>query len=201
MTTLSIGTSDFGDLFESLQSVSDNLSKEIGVCLWETARAVKSNIAKEVQKELAVPQRAIKAVLTEKRDYEALEAHVVISPTAAIPLHEFKTYETKRGVSTRVSAKKDRYIIPGAFIVEKFGGKVFKRRSGEKRKLGHHLKGPTVLGSFVHSPGLSDRVVQAGTDELAKQVSERVRYLNLKAAGGLNWQQPEYVSDQATGEN
>lgn len=195
----------FNRLVRAMQGVSDNLTKELGVIAWATAKKAKSEVAKRVGGELAVPQKVIKKVLTHVRNNQ-LTSTVTLSKTRRLPLREFNPKQNRKGVRVRISKTKGAKVIPGAFQGPRPGvmktswrGNAFRRIS-KKRLPIVKLRGPSPWGVFVINEQMSP-TMQVVKEELNNQIEKRIRYLELKKSGGLNWQQPDYVSDQATGEN
>lgn len=195
----------FKRLVRAMEGVSDNLTRELGIIAWATAKKAKSEIAKRVGGELAVPQKVIKKVLTHVRDNQ-LTSTVTLSKTRRLALREFNPRQNRQGVRVRISKTKGAKTIPSAFQGPRPGvmkaswrGNAFKRL-GKNRLPIVKLRGPSPWGVFVKNEQMAP-TMQIVKEELKDQLEKRIRFLELKRSGGLNWQQPNYVSDQATGEN
>lgn len=174
---------DSSAVVKSLDNVVKNLQKELGTVVMKTARKGKSFIAKSVTQELAVTQKVVKAHVEVKKEGPTT-ASVSLDKSPRIPLKEFRARQTKTGVSYKTSKSKGGKRIEGGFIVSRYGGNVFKRRSGVKRQVGSSKKGPSPWGVFVKKKRRRT-VKKQLSDELDKQLKERLRYRRLKQSGAI----------------
>lgn len=190
---MKITASGFDTLSKRLANAADNLSKEIGVIVWSTGKVVERNIAKEVSKEIAVPQKLIKKRIKHTR-LGGFDSVVSLSKSARIGLRFFKAKQTKQGVTAKISRNQPAKTYVGAFQGPKPGqmnvkwkGNAFQRR-GKSRKPIAPIKGPSPWGVIVVG-GKIQAVLRETDQELQRQLEKRLRYLELRKSGLLNWQQ------------
>ena len=101
-----------------------------------------------------------------------------------IPLKYFRARQNKKGVGYNAGpALGGRQSIPSAFIVNKYGGNVFKRQTKQRQSL-KKVDGPTPQQAYekANIVTFGKRIAET---ELPKQVKERIRFLALKAQGKL----------------
>jgi len=175
------------ELIGSLNAVSENLAKETYAALGKAGNKTARAMTQQVTAELNVAAKVVRSKIKIRKQRENLKVTCSLAKSWRIPLRDFKARETKKGVSARIEKKKGVTHYPGAFIVKKFGGQVYTRPESGVRGPILKMKGASPFGSLVKR-SLS-RVVEISTEEVKKQLAERIRYLNLKKSGGLNWQQ------------
>lgn len=206
MTSLSISVTSVGvsEVVRALDSVAKNIRKEIGAATWETQRKGKRLIAQEVVKEINLPQKTVMKAIVGKRFGDG-SATVSLSKERRLSLKHFKPKQNKAGVTVKINRNKAT-LIKGAFMGPRPGVLAMKLkghvavRSGSDRKPLRFPKGISPYG-FIKKSGRVQPIGDQLQAVFLKELKDRLRYLKLKAAGGLNFQQPSYVSDQATGEN
>jgi hypothetical protein len=175
------------ELIESLNNVAENLAKETYTALSKAGSKTARAMTQEVTAELNVAAKVVRSKIKIKKQRENLTVTASLAKSWRIPLRDFKARETKKGVSARLEKKKGVTHYPGAFIVKKFGGQVYTRPESGARGPILKMKGASPFGSLVKRS--LNKVVEISTEEVRKQLAERIRYLNLKKSGGLNWQQ------------
>lgn len=176
------------DVIESMANVTENLPREIYSALGKASTKTKSALSKEVAKELATKQKIIKDQIKTHKDRQELSVTISLLKSVRIPLRDFGARQTKKGVTAKISKTKGRKTYQSAFKVTKIGDHVFKRTTTKRFPI-QKLKGPSPWGVMVKNPDKIADVVEISRQETAKAMSERLRYLNLKKSGGLNWQQ------------
>jgi hypothetical protein len=74
-----------------------------------------------------------------------------------------------------------------------FGGNVYTRSQDGKGPRGPILKLKTgsPWGVIVKSSAKRDRITEEASEEIKKQIVRRIRFIELKNAGKLNWQESE----------
>lgn len=77
------------------------------------------------------------------------------------------------GVTYKISKVGKRGFIPGAFIVEKLNGQVFKRKIGNKSKPIQKIWGPSVWGAFTG--GKEEKTVRDATPEVIADIEAKYR--------------------------
>jgi hypothetical protein len=185
---MQIRTEGLKELLASLDNVSDNLAKEAYTALGKAGNKTRSGIAKTVSQTINVKQKAIRKQTAIKKNRRMLTVTVSLNKSARIPLKEFSAKQTKPGVTAKIPKKGGRKTYTGAFQITKFGNHVFSRREGQGRKL-FKLHGPSPWGVLIKNKDKIALVVEIGRAEIRKQLAERIRYVELKKAGKLNWQQ------------
>lgn len=178
---ISLEGGNLNALMRSLENVADNIPKQQSIITGKVAKKTKSVIAKGVTQELAVKQKTVKEHISTRKTKS--RAEVDLAKSARIPLRDFKARQTRKGVSYRISKSKGRRKAPHAFVVDKFGGRVYQR-VGKARTPIRQLRGPSPFGVFV-GQRLTGPTVDQIQAELAKQTKERIRYLTLKKNGTI----------------
>ncbi len=174
-------------VIRDLGTLVKNLPRETAIVSGKTARRGKSIIAKDISKELAVPQKVVRKQLEVAKTGKT-GATTTLKKSFRIPLKNFKASQTRAGVSYRISKRKGRKTVPGAFMGAKPGvpsprlsNHVFKR-VGKGRLPIRKLHGPSPWGVFVKRRRTRP-VGQQIHAELRKQINERLRYRVLKSQG------------------
>ena len=181
---------DASDLIRSLEKVTKNLSKELGIISWNVAKRGKSTIAKEVGKELAVPQKIIKEQIKSKRLSNKLDAETSISKSSRLALKSFGARQVAKGVSYKISKREGRKLLAGAFQGPRPGlmkaswrGNAFKR-VGKSRLPIYKPMGPSPWGVML---GDGEKrvasVARSIKSDIAIESRKRLKYLQLKNSG------------------
>jgi hypothetical protein len=169
----------------AIEGTGRKLRKELAVACNATAARCKNIVAKNIGKELAISQKVIKtAVSVGRKANEAnISTHVDVAKDGRINVGYFGARQTKTGVSYRVSKTAGRVSAPGAFVIRKYDGKVYKRK-GKQRFPITGIYGPSPWG--VHVKGKKSVVSAAETQVVLKgQVERRIRFLLLKQSGTI----------------
>jgi len=162
------------------------LRRETATAINATARKTQSMLSKEIGKELATSQKEIKKTIrvTSKASAAKLGATVSQRPTSRISLLQFGARQTKKGVSYKVSKTKGRKTVPGAFIVNRLGQHVFKRKGKTSLPI-TKLHGPSPWGITVKN-ALDKVVAKRDVEpELLKQIDRRIRAIDYKRRQGI----------------
>jgi len=186
-------SSNLDEVIERLNAAAGNLKKELRIAIWNAAKKSRKAMTKEIGKELNTTQKEIKRA-TDIQRLSDLSAKVVLDKEARPSLAKFKARQTGAGVSAKVSRTKGGIVVQGGFMgpnpktkAPKLNGNAFKR-VGKSRLPILKLKGLSPWGVYVKQ-GMSLPVIQATEEELKSEIEKRIRYNELKNAGGLNWQQ------------
>ena len=185
MLSVQIDRAQYQRLKHALGEKKRLLGKEIAIAVNITAKAVKREISKTIRQELIVPKRAVDETISvqSKANREKFQAIVRTKKVSRIRLKEFRAYQTRKGVSYRISKTTGRKVAPGAFVVQKYDGNVYRRVSGARGPL-QALHGPSPWG--VLAAGERTKIVkQIGEQELKKQIQRRIRFHVLKAEGRI----------------
>lgn len=90
-----------------------------------------------------------------------------------IPLRDYKPRQTRRGVTVSVTTG-TRKLVPGAFIVQKLSGHVF-RRAGDKRLPIEKLMGPSLPSTFLQE-NVRLAWMTVARDAMVKRSAEELRF-------------------------
>jgi hypothetical protein len=192
MSAIVLKTQGFKEALAALGAVADNLPQEVYISLSKAAGKVRSELAKEINKELNVKRKEITENIKILKNRHLLSARVVLYKTSRIPLKRFGVKEKKGkggGVESKISKKKGKKLYRPGFLIAKAGNHAFTRPNNG-RKIAK-LHGPSPWGVVIKSPDMIDNIVVVSDVLIKKEMAERVRYLTLKNAGKLNWQQKD----------
>lgn len=174
-----------------LTDLGANIKIQMSAAVSKTAAKVRTQAARRLATELAAPIKILKKIVVKgkmnRKDRDSMASVIYLNPGHPIPLRYFGAKQYKKGkggVTYRVSPSAGRRsIIRDAFIVDRFGGNVY-RRKGKNRIPLEQQYGPAP-GDVFESSGVIDLAVKTAETELPKQIQERVRFLTLKAQGKL----------------
>ena len=187
---MKIKTVGMNELLAGLASATNNLPQQVNIALGQASNKVKSAVAKEIGKELNTPQKNIKKQITRKTDRTRLTATVSTKASGRIPLRDFQAKQTKAGVSAKVSKRRGKKTYTGnVFIIDKFGKHVFTRGRDPKNRKISKMRGVSPYGVMKKNMQTMGDVVAFAQQEIRTAMIKRIRFLELKKAGGLNWQQ------------
>ncbi len=195
-----------------MESIGANVRKELAVAVNATVGDAKKASAKELGKVFFVPNKTLKKLVGQKRraNERRIEAVMALREGYAFPLKFFKPVHGKSGVKVkmdkRIKGKKGESLVAGAFQGPRPGvmkrtwkGNVFARQ-GDKRKMtkGRYagkmrqpivkLYGPSPAQA-IEDAGIGKLIAAVSSKQLSIQVQERLRFLLLKAQGGLKGKQ------------
>jgi len=167
----------------------------IAAAINATSKQAKILTARELKTEMpTVSIKALKSTLFIKtKAYPSdLKGVLKVYPGKAISIKYFNATQRAGGVSYKIAPRlKGDAFIPRAFIIKKFGGHVFLRTTFGKGSRRGPLKkqvGPSTADAFAKL-GIEQKIIEMAKTELPKQINERIRFLNLKASGGLRGKQ------------
>jgi len=185
------------ELLEALNNAADNLPKEVYTALGAASTKVKRSIAQEVTAEVNVAQKVVRKQIKVRKDRQNLKVTCALVSSWRIPLRDFKARQTKKGVSARLNKNEGVTHYPGAFIVKKFGNHAYTRpKTGERGPI-LKMKGVSPFGVLKINIARRNRVTDSATEAVKEELSERIRFLNLKKKGGLNWQQESNENEES----
>ena len=183
---ISIAASDIARLKKAIEDTGRSLRKELVIATNYTAGESKKIIAKQIYQEINATQANIKKVIeiTRRAKEGDISATVEVNKDKRLNLSAFAARQTKKGVSYKVSrGTKGKTKVGNAFIVPKYGGRVYVRQGTTRRPI-RQLRGPSFWGVFVvgKKQGPSVKETEA---ELKKQIDRRIRFIELKASGAI----------------
>jgi hypothetical protein len=189
---IEVKSKGLSELIEGLNRASENLPREVYSALNEAAKKTKKMMAVEVtnQIEHKLAQKIIKKQLKTKKDRQNLTVTVSLVKSWRVPLRDYGARQTKKGVTIANRGKgTGRTVYPHAFVVKKFGNHVYTRPETGERGPILKLKGVSPWGVLIKNKSKIATIVMVSQEEVKKQLADRIRYLNLKKQGQLNWQQ------------
>ncbi len=179
---------------ESMKKVIGNLttsiSKELAIAVNLTAKQTRIQAARALKKELNVPVKVLKKAISTRSKATAKKTKAIVGLYAGypIPLMYFKPRQTKSGIVAKINSRlKTKATLPNAFISQKYRGGVFQR-VGKARSPIKTQYGPSP-GSAFENAGVKDLAVAVAQTTLPKEIKRRIRFLILKANGGLRGNQ------------
>jgi hypothetical protein len=179
----------YGDSLKRLSTALGNskkkIRKEMAIVLNAVAKRTQNTLAKEISKELATSQKSIKQTIkvTKKASSVDLAAKVSQDKSDRIPLKYFAAKQNKTGVSYKISKTKGRKTVKSAFVSDKLGRHVYKRRAKTRLPI-DKLHGPSPWGVTVKNELAKKIVNQDVEPELVKQIERRIRAINFKKSEG-----------------
>lgn len=134
-------------------------------------------VRQEVPLKVADVKRVIKRKKATRGDLESI-IHVRREP---ISMKRYAARQTKKGVTAKPRRNKPRELLKSAFISERLGGHVYKRRGKERLPI-DRVQGPTVVGVLAGVPGMLAEQEEGMRDYLLQRAKSKVdAYLERKA--------------------
>lgn len=187
--TLAIKAVGMKELLASLARVSENLPRDVYSALGVAGTKVKSVVAKEVVSEIRVAQKLVKAKTKVIKNRQRMTVTVELRKSAKIPLKYFgATHDKKKkGATAKINTGKGgKKLYQPGFVIAKFGGHAFTRPDSG-RKIAR-LHGPSPYGVLTNNRLRRMNVVGRATHLVKLEMERRIRFVELKKAGKLNWQ-------------
>jgi hypothetical protein len=174
------------ELKAAVQRSGKKFPIELAVAINATARKTKSESAKELKKLLNVKVSILKKTIStkQKATKEKTRARISFWHGFPIPLKYFGARQLKKGgVTYKINPAFNRpSVIRNAFIVNRYGQNVYRRKGKERGPL-QKLHGPSPKEAFEKADiGKFARGV--AEKELSKQMDRRIK-LNILRAEGL----------------
>lgn len=172
---------------EVISNLGFSVARELKTAVGKTAKKTKLESARQLKLVLPAPTKVLKkAIIGGRSRNEGLSQEVVLWQGHPIPLKHLGARQTKKGISYKAGPGQKGFVQSG-FKIDRFGGNAFKR-SGRSRVPIEKLYGPSP-GEMYEKGGVAQKAIETATDELPKQINERVRFLTLKAQGKLKGKQ------------
>jgi len=174
---------------KALGDLSHRYPREIATAINATAKQVRIQASRKLKTGMNLPSKLLKkAIYSKSANPESLRAVIGLYRGHPFPLKYFKAKQIKRGVTYKINPTlKGKSVLRDAFIVRQYGGNVYLR-SGTARGPLIKQHGPAP-GEAFERLGIAALAVAVATEELPKQINRRIRFLNLKASGGLRGKQ------------
>lgn len=173
------------DLENAARKAGAKYEREIAVVVNDVTKKIKKQISKQIRAELATSAKAVNEQIetSPKANAKRPRRTITLKVSNRITLANFSPNQKKKGVSYKISKTQGRKTIQGAFIVEMYGGNVYKRNTPSKA-VGRRKRGPSPWGVFVKRK-MTRQVRRDAKRQLLEQMRRRTKYLNLKAAGTI----------------
>lgn len=177
----------------ALRGIPGAVGKAVAMAANETAKKLKTQISTDIRQKVPIKKGDIDKFINIYRANagdQSPQATVRLSKSARIPLSYFGAREvgvtrgrslvkkhggghepTGGGVSYNIGHR----FVEGAFIVERFGGHVFKRVGKERLPI-QKLYGPSPWGVFVKAGLMGKTLIDAKT-EMEAQLFRAARYI------------------------
>ena len=192
---LSVQETGLQELLKGLSNAAKNIPRELYTVLNKAGSKTKIAMAREVGQEITAKAKSIKEQIKIHKDRHNMAVTVSLYKSGRIPLRDFGAKNTKKGVTAKISKTAGKKIYPNSFIITKFGNHVFNRVGKERFPL-LKPRGPSPWGVLVKNPEKITAIVIVSRVAVVRALSDRIRYLELKKSGGLNWQQSETTSEE-----
>lgn len=193
MISVGIDKRQIAKLEAELKGKAKRLPVEIKIAINAVAKQVSIQTSRDVGKVMPLKSKTLKRVIRQKSKAtnDRLGATIRLGGGYPIPLRLFGAKRTKKGVvvrmDRRVKGKAGRKVLPSAFIVDRYRGNVFERKTTARGPI-EVQKGPAP-SDYYEELGTVAKTVELVNTELPKQIERRIRFLRLKAEGGLRGNQ------------
>lgn len=187
MTRLNVNTVQASQTIQRLSLlVKPDKLRQINIsAVSDAARWGETQVNRLIRRTMNLSRRRVDEAITRKtaRDDDGGFTQDIIISRHKIDLHEFDPKQTKKGVSVRVQKGRPRTLIRSGFIIQKFGGKVFKRRKDPARtRKVRSLKGGTVIGAASRHMDVIERDILPGIGQRVLARTESKLILHLQRA-------------------
>lgn len=167
-----------------------DFTKELAAAINQTAKNHRLRMGRNIRETVNLKKKEIESKITIRKATSVVpQARVFLLDTAREGLQHFGARQTKSGVSYKISKKKGRGMVLGAFMgpspgtfAPKLYGGVF-RRVGKERLPIVKLYGVSPYGTYRKNDFESIDVAYSG-DYLKQQMDRRIN-LNVLRANGL----------------
>lgn len=158
---------------EALEMVdSKKVRQAIRSTLDKTATQAKQEIVSAVSENYNIKPKDIRGVITVRRTtFERLETMIRIA-RKKLSLAYFKARQAPAGALANVR-KSDISFYPRAFVIKKYGGKVYRRKGKERWPI-QHLAGPAVT-EIVKMDKIMNRVKERAYQTMQKLFPEEIK--------------------------
>lgn len=179
---ITIRNNQLKKLAEAVEKAGRSLPQELATACNKTAKGMQTPISKEIRKVLAVKAGDVKKVVRQSRTASKndIESAVAVDRTQRLPLRDFGARQTKAGVTYRISKQTGRKTAKGAFIVNKLGRHVFKRKTKSRLPI-TKLFGASPWAVFIKN-NMDKPVSDEAEQRLEKEINRRIQYNVFKAS-------------------
>ena len=190
MVAIEINATQLNRLSEAVQAAKKSMPKELAAAINQTVKNHRLRMGRNIRETVNLKKKEIESKITIRKATSVVpQARVFLLETAREGLQHFGARQTKSGVSYKISKKKGRGMVLGAFMgpspgtfAPKLYGGVF-RRVGKERLPIVKLYGVSPHGTYRKNDFESIDVAYSG-DYLKQQIDRRIN-LNVLRANGL----------------
>lgn len=190
MIALEIKPLHLRKLKEACGNAKKSFGKELAAAINETAKNHRLRQGRNIRGEVNLKKKEVESKITLRKATVVMpQARVFLLETQREGLQHFAARQNKSGVSYRISKKKGRGIVHGAFmgprpgaVALKLNGGVFKR-VGKSRLPIVKLYGVSPYGVYSKN-NFEQTDVAYSSDFLTQQMDRRIK-LNVLRANGL----------------
>lgn len=182
---LTIDKSDLDALSSSIAGTKRKLEREVKTVVNKVAAQVALEASRRLATVVPLKLGTLKKIVRQKSKAtpDSVRAHINVGKGYPIPLRLLKPTQLKRGVTYKKRKDSKREVIRDAFILQQYGGHVYKRVGQSSRPIVKQF-GPAP-GDFFEELNIEAKAIATAKAELKKQMQERIRFLLLERAGGL----------------
>lgn len=172
---------------EVINDLGFSVTREMKTAVSKTVKKTKLQSARQLKTVLPAPTRVLKkAIISGRVQNEGLSHEVVLWQGHPIPIKHFGARQNKSGVTYKAGVKQRGFVKSG-FLVNRFGKNAYSRTGPDRLPI-KKIYGPSP-GEMYKPGGVVSVALATATEELPKQIKERVRFLTLKAQGKLKGKQ------------
>ena len=143
----------------------------------KVAANVKTAASRAVRERRGLPASAVNKTMVIRRASRQRLISTLVVTGKPIGLRDYKARKVRKGVTVEVTRGK-RKLVPGAFIVSKLSGQVF-RRAGKGRLPIERLVGPSIPSTFVQEQ-VKLAWITVAKDSMEKRSVEELRFELMK---------------------
>jgi hypothetical protein len=186
MLQVSVDKSSMREIGRTIASLGFNVNKELATAVNKTTKQARTAGARELRKSIKLRAKVLKRAIYVGKPANAKRPTTSVNVRITLPLKFFEPQQRAAGVSYDIGAKdKSHAFITHAFVVKKFGNSVYKR-AGKKRL-------PIIEQKMLFDSEAAKQAAEVceatAREKLPIQVTERIRFLTLKAKGQLRGNQ------------
>jgi hypothetical protein len=184
---LMIKTNGMTDALDMLSDVADNLPVQLNIALSKAGDKVRKEARKEISKHVNLPEKRAKRLVGRKNYRERVETRVFLKLDEKVALWRFNPKQEAKGVLVTFTKAGDSVFYESAFLVRKWGNKPYHKPLKGSRII-KVVPAENLYPYIAHHSAVINRTLTYANEIVRKEIAERVRFLTLKKAGKLSWQ-------------
>ena len=179
-------------LLKELESISENIDRELSAVSGKAGTKGVSLIAKAVSERVAIKQKDVRKDIKKTR-IRPYGVRLVLNKTDRISLKRFSPRMTRAGVTYKIDKKGGRKTVIGGFTGPRPGltsvrlrGHVFRRKNlADSKSQIVKRRGPSAAGVLTPYPARVREVSRQVQREFRTQIVKRIKYRRLKLSGTI----------------